>query len=97
VYEFSERTIHLKIDHEKCKECSTKACVDGCAMFDRGILKLNDEGLPSVEHLSEDEVKRRGTECLACEYECWMRGLNALSIEVPIVGLDEYLKNRGRE
>jgi hypothetical protein len=36
------------------------------------------------------EVKRMGTECLGCEFECWFRGLNAIKIEVPMPELDEF-------
>ncbi|WP_258360664.1 hypothetical protein [Moorella sulfitireducens (nom. illeg.)] len=92
--EFRERTIKVTIDTSKCSECETKACIDACKKFARGILQLKD-GKPSLEHLTEDEVIRRGTECLACEYECWFRGKSAIKIDVPIEGLDEYLRKRG--
>ncbi len=94
--DFEEATIKVMIDTAKCPDCKTKACVEACQVYNRGILRLND-GRPSVSHLSPEEVKRRGTECLACEYACWQRGLNILRIEVPIKGLDEYLKKRGLE
>ena len=91
--EFEERTIKVIIDTTKCPDCESKACIEACELYSRGILKLVD-GKPSVSHLSPDEVKRRGTECLACEYECWQRGNSAIRIEVPIKGLDEYLRKR---
>ncbi|MDN5345392.1 MAG: hypothetical protein PWQ18_1506 [Clostridia bacterium] len=92
--EFRERTIKISIYTSKCKECATKACIDACKKFARGILQLQD-GAPSVAHLGEEETKRRGTECLACEYECWFRGKSAIKIDVPIEGLDAYLRKRG--
>ena len=85
--EFEERTITVRIDDSKCCECQTKACIKGCTIYDRGILKLKD-GKPTVSDL--EEAKRVGTECLACEYECWFRGLNAIKIEIPIRGLEQY-------
>lgn len=91
---FSERTITVSIDTDTCLECSSKACVAACAKYARGILELKD-GVPSVDHLDADGVKRGGTECLACEYECRFRGLGAITIEVPIKGLPEYLAKRG--
>jgi len=91
--EFEERTIKVIIDTTKCPDCSSKACVDACQVYARGILQLND-GIPSVSHLSPEEVKRKGTECLACEYACWQLGKDAIRIEVPIKGLDEYLGKR---
>jgi len=92
--EFEETTIKVTIDTSKCPDCTTKACVEACKVYDRGILQLN-EGIPSVSHLSPEEIKRKGTECLACEYACWQRGKDAIRIDVPIKGLDEYLKKRG--
>jgi len=92
--EFEETTIKVNIDTSKCPDCTTKACVEACKVYDRGILQLN-EGIPSVSHLSPEEIKRKGTECLACEYACWQRGKDAIRIDVPIKGLDEYLKKRG--
>ncbi|MCS7116519.1 MAG: hypothetical protein RMJ31_05525 [Nitrososphaerota archaeon] len=86
--EFEEQTIKVIIDDSKCLECKTKACIKGCSLYDRGILRLRG-GKPAIL-ISPEEVKRLGTECLACEYECWFRGLKAIRIEVPIKGLDEY-------
>ncbi len=92
--DFEETTIKVTIDTSKCPDCTTKACVEACKVYDRGILQLND-GIPSVSHISPEEIKRKGTECLACEYACWQRGKDAIRINVPIKGLDEYLKKRG--
>jgi len=91
--EFSEKTIKIIIDEEKCKGCTTHACVDACSKYSRGILVLKD-GKPGVEE-SPEELARKGTECLACEYECWFRGNSAITIEAPIDGLDEYRKKHG--
>ncbi len=88
--EFKERSIKVVIDTSKCPDCTTKACIEACKTFDRELLQLND-GKPSVSHISAEEVIRRGTECLACEYACWQRGLNVIHIEIPIKGLDEYI------
>ncbi len=86
-YQFDERTIKVTIDHSKCLNCVTKACVKGCSFFDRGILRLKD-GLPVIISGIEN-AKQTGTECLACEHECRMRGLQAIKIDAPIVGLGE--------
>jgi hypothetical protein len=83
---FSERSITVHIERSKCGRCPTKACVSACAQFDRGVLRLKGE-LPSVEHLDAQEIKRTATECLACEHACRLRGLSAISIDVPTVGL----------
>jgi hypothetical protein len=91
---FAERTITVAIDTDKCPECQTKACIAACRTYARGILELKD-GAPSVAHLDAEGVKRGGTECLACEYECLVRGRGAIAIDVPIKGLPEYLAKRG--
>ena len=92
--EFSEKTIKIIIDEEKCIGCTTHACVEACKKYSRGILVLKDYGMPGVED-SPEELARKGTECFACEYECWFRGNSAITIEAPIEGLDEYRKKHG--
>ena len=89
--EFNERSIKVNIDISKCPECSSKACIEACKIFDRGVLQLKD-GVPSVSHLSPEEVIKRGTECLACEYACWQRGRQAIKIDIPIKGLDKFVQ-----
>ena len=91
--EFEERTIKIIIDEEMCEGCQTHACVEACKIFDRGVLVLVD-GKPGVT-LSPEDLKRRGTECLACEHACRLRGNGAIRIEVPMPGLDEYRKKHG--
>ena len=93
--EFKERTIKVTIDDSKCPNCKTKACIKGCSLYDRGILRLQ-AGKPTIL-ISPSEVARQGTECLACEYECWFRGLNAIKIEAPMPELDEFKKSLGSE
>jgi len=92
---FEERTIRVSIDEERCDSCKTHACVEACQRFDRGVLRLVD-GRPRVL-LSGEELKRLGTECLACEFACRHRGRGAITIEVPIAGLDAYRKRHGTD
>ena len=89
--EFKERSIEVRIDIARCAECTTKACIEACKTYARGILQL-EEDHPSVSHLSPEDVARRGTECLACEYACRQRGKQAIHIDIPIKGLDNYLR-----
>jgi hypothetical protein len=91
--EFEERTIKVIIDDSKCLDCKTHVCAEACKLYDRGILVIKD-GKPALGGDAEF-AKRVGTECLACEYECWFRGNKAIRIEVPISGLDEYRKRHG--
>jgi len=91
--EFHERTIKIIIDESKCDDCTTHACADACKTFSRGILGLK-EGKPAVKD-SADELVRKGTECLACEYACWLKGKGAITIEAPIKGLSEYRQRHG--
>lgn len=86
-YEFNERTIKVIIDRSRCAECRTKACVKACSLYDRGILVLRG-GMPALREGANPI--REGTECLACEEECRLRGFNVITIEAPIPGLQEY-------
>jgi hypothetical protein len=90
---FEERTIKVIFDEEKCLGCTTHACIQACKTYARGILVLKD-GKPALGG-DEEYGKQRGTECLACEYECWFRGNSAITIEAPTPGLDEYRKEHG--
>lgn len=89
-----EKSITIRIDAEKCGDCKTKACIGACRTYGRGMLALAD-GVPSVAHLSQEEVLRLGSECLACEFACQFDGKGAIHIDIPIKGLDEYLSRRG--
>jgi hypothetical protein len=89
--EFQEQTIKVIVDESKCKTCKSKACIAACKTYARGMLVLKDGVYPVVE----GDPKRLGTECLACEYECWFRGNRAITIEAPIPGLEEYRKKMG--
>ena len=89
--DFKERSIEVSIDTAGCANCDSKACIEACKTYARGILQLVEDK-PSVSHLSAEEVSRRGTECLACEYACRQRGKDAIRINIPIKGLDEYLR-----
>jgi hypothetical protein len=88
--EFQEQTIKVIIDESKCQECESKACIAACKIYARGLLILKD-GKPAIE----GDTKRLGTECLACEYECWFRGKGAIRIEAPTPGLEEYRQKHG--
>ena len=92
--EIKEKSSTVSIDVSKCLSCETKACVAACKKYARGILELKD-GVPSVEHLTAEEVLRLGTECLACEFACTFHGNKAITIDVPVAGLPEYLAKRG--
>lgn len=92
--EFSERSMQVQIDTSKCEGCKSKACVSACKKYARGLLSLDEKGRASVGNHTEQEVKRIGTECLACEYDCHFYGNGAIKITVPVTGLPEYLKKR---
>jgi hypothetical protein len=90
---FEEKTIKVIIDESKCAGCKTHACAEACKLYSRGILVIKD-GKPALGG-DAAYAERVGTECLACEYECWFRGNKAITIEAPIAGLDEYRKKHG--
>ncbi len=81
----------ITYDHSVCAGCASKICVSECA---RQILALNDEGLPVLNITKEEAQKGRCVECLACEVDCTFKGAGGGRIELPIPGLDEYLKDQ---
>lgn len=92
--EIVEKSCTIRIDTSKCESCESKACAAACLKYARGLLGIDDQGRASVAHRSEEEVLRLGTECLACEFACKFHGKDAIQIEVPVIGLDEYLGKR---
>lgn len=91
--EFEERTIRVIIDQAKCEGCKTYACVSACKLYSREVLTLKDGKLT----LGGDSefIKRVGTECLSCEYQCRVKGNGAIRILAPTPGLDDYRLQRG--
>ena len=91
--EFEERTIKVVIDEQKCQGCKTYACVSACKLYSRAVLVLKEGKLTASGDM--EFIKRVGTECLACEYECRTRGNGAITIFAPTPGLDEYRHRLG--
>jgi len=86
-YSFETFTGRVTFDHSRCGECEKKPCVLACHP---NILEIKS-GKP-ILNINEEEAKRgRCTECLACEIACWSESFQAITIELPIHGLDEYL------
>ncbi len=77
----------VTLDHARCADCETKVCVETCA---RGILCLNEAGLPVLNITPEEAKKGRCVECLACDIECYFRGNRGGYVELPIEGLMQY-------
>ncbi len=88
MYRFEARTGLVSIDREKCTGCNSFACIKACSLYGSGILRL-EKGLPALA-VSLDEAKRRCSECLACEMDCQFQGRQAITIVLPIAGLEEY-------
>jgi succinyl-CoA synthetase beta subunit len=79
----------ITYDHSICATCDSKICVKECA---RQILSLSDEGLPELNITKEEARQGRCVECLACEVDCTFKGAGGGKIELPIPGLDQYLR-----
>jgi succinyl-CoA synthetase beta subunit len=83
-YRFETLTGAVIIDHEKCRLCASKPCVEACRS---NVLRF--EGTLPVLAIPEREAKKgKCTECLACELECRFQGNKALRIDLPIPGLE---------
>lgn len=88
-YYFDTITGRLWIDHEKCKTCVGRPCVDSCTAK---ILKFDDEKNPVLNITAEDAKRGRCTECLACELVCQFHGNKGIMIDLPILGLERAVE-----
>jgi hypothetical protein len=81
----------ITLDLARCIECETKVCLQVCQV-QGGPLVLDEVlGVPSLQW-STAEVERGGcVECLGCELDCTIYGRKAVTIVLPLSGLDEYL------
>lgn len=90
--EFETRTGKIIIDDSKCPNCPTFACVKACSLYDGALYRINLlEHKPELAY-NKDDLKRGCTECLACEQECFLRGLNAITIMLPMPELEKLQK-----
>jgi len=97
----SARTLEFKvrsggtvvIDIDRCVECGTKACVQVCDI-QGGPLVLDVERQVPTLRSSLAEIERGGcVECLGCELDCELYGNQAVHINLPLPGFDEYLSS----
>ncbi|MBW1712094.1 MAG: hypothetical protein JRJ59_02965 [Deltaproteobacteria bacterium] len=88
---FQTRKTTITIDYGRClparsntstPECGF-ACVKACRLQGRNILKIQDDR-PILAVTGEEEIKRLDNECLACEYQCSVKGPGCVSIEVRL-------------
>ncbi len=86
---FDTITGRLYIEHERCKACVDKPCVDSCTAK---ILKFDEDGKPVLNITPQEAKKGRCTECLACELVCQFHGNKAIFIDLPIPGLERAME-----
>ena len=85
-YGFETLTGAVQIDHEKCRLCADKPCVQACRA---NVLRF--EGTVPMLAIPEQEAKKgKCTECLACELACQFHGNKALRIDLPVPGLEPF-------
>ena len=92
-YKFETMTGSINVNHEACRSCQSKACVESCK-YD--VLKL-ENGAPVLAIDAADAKKGKCIECLACEIACTFEGEKALYIHLPIEGLKEYREKITKE
>ena len=97
--EFETKTAKITIDYSRCepalKNISNPSCgftcVKACRLYGRNILKI-ERNRPVLSIPDAGEIKRLDNECLGCEYGCMVHGTGCISIELPVLGLEEYRK-----
>jgi len=78
-YRIDTLTGSITIDHNKCISCQDKICLARCPV---NILK-EEKSVP-VLAIERDNASSGGCiECLACEFFCWTKANNAISIDLP--------------
>jgi len=77
-YDF--RTGFVLIDEDRCVNCASFACVKACNLYGGYLFRVHKGR--RVLGIPLDAVARMCTECLACEYECRVRGQGALTITI---------------
>jgi len=95
--EFETKTAKIIIDYSRCepalKNISNPSCgftcVKACRLYGRNILKI-ERNRPVLSIPDAAEIKRLDNECLGCEYGCMVHGTGCISIELPVLGLEEY-------
>lgn len=93
--EFETRTGKIIIDDSKCPDCTSFACVKACSLYNGALYRINlKEHKPELTYNMAD-LKRLCTECLACEQECSLRGLNAIIIMLPMPESEKFKKSEG--
>ena len=90
--EFKTRTGKVIIDDNRCLDCDTYACVKACSHYGRFLYRINLKTKKPELSYDKDNLKRLCTECLACEQECFLRGLKAIKIILPMPELEEFRK-----
>jgi hypothetical protein len=88
---FTSQTGKVVINISKCiaPRCGF-ACVKADRWYGRSCLKI-ENGKPTLA-ASPEQLKRLCNECLACEVECELHGGKAITIELPLYGIEEFRK-----
>ncbi|MHC4251475.1 MAG: ATP-grasp domain-containing protein [Planctomycetota bacterium] len=80
--EYVFRTGRVLVDEKLCEGCTSLACVKACSLYGGYLYRVRDGRM--ALGIPPDAVPKRCNECLACEYECRVRGQGALRIELPL-------------
>jgi hypothetical protein len=81
----------VRIDLKRCQSCDSKVCLEVCGIQGGPLILDEESGVPALLW-SLAEIERGGcVECLGCELDCMLRGRQAVTIVLPLGGLDEYL------
>ena len=93
-YTFKTPTGQITFDHAVCARCESRVCVTECVPQ---ILTLKEGTLPVLNVSLEDAARGRCIECLACDVDCHARGAGGGLALLPVPGLDDFRRARGRE
>ncbi|MBN2580677.1 MAG: acetate--CoA ligase family protein [Pirellulales bacterium] len=76
------RTGEVIVHRQQCVGCRSLACVKACSLYGGYLYRVKNGKM--ILGIPLEIVPRQCTECLACEYECHLRGQGALDIMLPM-------------
>jgi hypothetical protein len=82
----------LTIEHARCTECTTKACIRVCQTHGNGdILQLDEQGLPRLKIDRSETVRGACIEDMGCLLACRVEGKQAIRFSLPMPEFDRVM------
>lgn len=81
----------ISVDLIHCGSCETRACLEVCHEQGGPLVLDEVQGVPKLRWSLEETERGGCVECLGCELACELYGHHAVTIDLPLGRLDDYL------